>query len=495
MKNAPKRTSAVFMMIAAATIIPAALLAWGPSRQTFTTAKPADFVTFNSIIDNPAHGDERNFVQVRESTASNSTYADAISVTPGKEYTVFVYYHNNAASNLNSSGKGIARDVAARAEIPAVVPSGSNGTKAVGYIDSSNASPKTVWDDISFANKTGSDVRLSMVPGSAKIYNKGKTNGATLSDSIVTTGAKLGYDSLNGTLPGCNEYAGYVTFNVKASSTSFTATKQVRKLGETSWQENVKVNPGDKVEYLVSYKNTGEIRHENVTVRDTLPKNVSYVPGSTKLKNSNFPSGKTVSDNVVTGVGVNIGNYAPGGAGYLWFTAQVGTKESLDCGVNKLINTASVETDYGTKKDTADVTTEGKDCPKPPVKIEVCELDTKKIITIDEKDFDSKKHSKDLNDCKVVEPNKITVCELDTKKIITIDEKDFDSKKHSKDLNDCKTIVPPVTPPVTPPTTPETPAELPKTGPAEAILSIVGLGAMIASINYYLASRRALLGR
>ena len=72
-----------------------------------------------------------------------------------------------------------------------------------------------------------------------------------------------------------------------------------------------------------------------------------------------------------------------------------------------------------------------------PKMIKVCELATKRVITIDEKNFDSKKHSKDLDDCKEV-VKKIKVCELATKKIITIDEKNFDSKKYSKNLEDCK---------------------------------------------------------
>jgi hypothetical protein len=95
---------------------------------------PATYVTFNSITNNPAHGDERNFMQVRESTASNETYADSIALNPGKEYVVYMYYHNNAAANYNASGVGIAHGAFARAEVPAVVKNGSTGTKAVGYV-------------------------------------------------------------------------------------------------------------------------------------------------------------------------------------------------------------------------------------------------------------------------------------------------------------------------------------------------------------------------
>lgn len=72
-----------------------------------------------------------------------------------------------------------------------------------------------------------------------------------------------------------------------------------------------------------------------------------------------------------------------------------------------------------------------------PKKIKVCDLSSKKVVTINEDEYDSKKHSKDLDDCKEV-VKKIEVCELETKEIITIDEKDFDEEKHSKDLDDCK---------------------------------------------------------
>ena len=84
-----------------------------------------------------------------------------------------------------------------------------------------------------------------------------------------------------------------------------------------------------------------------------------------------------------------------------------------------------------------------KDCGNPvwgdatwkPKDIQVCDLTSKKIITIKETEFNSSKHSKDINDCK-----EIKVCDLTSKQIVTIKEKEFNSKKHSKDINDCKEI-------------------------------------------------------
>lgn len=359
---------AMALSVLAAVIIPATLFAWGPDRPTYTIQKPADHVTFNSITNNPAHGDERNFMQVREANASNTTYADKIGLSVGHEYVVYVYFHNNAASNLNESGKGIAKGAYVKAQIPAVISKGSNGTKAVGYVGASNATPREVWDDISFTNSTAGDIALRYVPGSATIHSKGAVNGKTMSDSIITTGALLGYNTLDGVVPGCEQFAGYVTFRVKADQPNFIVEKQVRLSGTTEWKENVTTKLGDTVEYQIQYKNTGTTAQNDVVIKDILPNGVSYVTGSTLLKNASNPTPKQVSDNL-TKNGVNIGNYTAGSNAYVKFSAKVTSDESkLKCGVNKLRNIAEAQTNNGKKQDTADieVTRICKEVPEKP---------------------------------------------------------------------------------------------------------------------------------
>jgi hypothetical protein len=83
--------------------------AYGPERTTFTDQKPADYVTFNSITNNPSMGDERNFVRIREAGVGN--YVDQIDIVPGKTYEVWTYVHNNASETYNvkeHNYKGIA---------------------------------------------------------------------------------------------------------------------------------------------------------------------------------------------------------------------------------------------------------------------------------------------------------------------------------------------------------------------------------------------------
>ena len=166
------------------------------------------------------------------------------------------------------------------------------------------------------------------------------------------------------------QYAGYLTFKVKAqfaptSTADFSVSKQVRKNGTTVWGENAKVNPGDLVDYMISYKNTGTVVQNNVAVYDTLPQGVTYVAGTTYLANGSNPSGVKIGDGI-TGSGINIGNYATGATAYVKFTANVGANDQLPaCGINTLDNIAKIITDYGTKTDTATVTV-GKACQTHP---------------------------------------------------------------------------------------------------------------------------------
>lgn len=611
MRRAPKRTSALVAIIAAAIIVPSVAFAWGPNRPEFKGDTPATYPVFNSMVNNPVVGDEFNFVRIRE--AGVGSYTNQVTFQPGKVYEVSVYYHNNAASNLNASGKGQAKDATLKMEVPNVVTKGVNAS-LTGTISASNTKPLKVWDEAYGKNATNADIALRYVSGSARFTSQGAINGQTVPDTLFTTGAKLGYNAQDGTVPGCNEFSGYVTFKLRVDQPNFNVIKKVSVDDGKTWVDNATAKPGASVQYRIAYQNTGTNQQDNVVVRDMLPAGVTYTANSTYVMsaNTNGEFKKTIDG--LTTTGLNAGSFQPkGNVGYK-FSAKLPSEDKLKCGTNTLVNTARVSTNAGYKDDTATVTIDKKCEPKPEVKyackslgvtqidrtnfrfstsytaenatfksvtyviknaagqtvdtktststslnytqttagaytvqatvtftvngqnktatsdackgsfkvkeepktIKVCELATKKIITIDEKDFDSSKHSKNLEDCKEI-VKKIKVCELSTKKIITIDEKNFDSSKHSKNLADCKEV-PPVKIEVCDLTTkqivtidekdfdaskhskdlnkcaetPVTPPELPHTGAGDGIVAIIGLGALIASAAYYIASRRAL---
>lgn len=341
--------AAMSVLLLALIMIPATVLAWGPDRPTFTQQNPADYVTFNSITNNPKWGDERNFMRIRD-IASGETFKDTATLTAGKQYEVIILYHNNAKTSLNASGAGVAQNAYARTEIPAIVRSGTSAVKAMSYVGASNANPTAVYDHIDLNNSTNADIALRYVKGTAKLTNNGGANGTAITEDLFgDNGTKLGFDSLNGSLPGCDHYSGYITYTLVADTPGFTFKKDVRLAGTKEWKDSITVNNGDKVEYRLAYKNVGTTEQKNVVMKDVLPKGITYVNGQTDLVNSNNPNGKRIGD-TINGDGVNIGNYAAGAAGYLYL---FGTVNTTPC--NPLVNKASVETTNGNREDTATV--------------------------------------------------------------------------------------------------------------------------------------------
>ena len=382
--NFIKNHSIISGSILAAVIAPVAVMAWGPARPSFTIEKPADYITFNSITNNPViGGDEKDFVGIRE-VGSNANWTNNMKVQNGKEYYVRIYVHNNAASNLNL----VAENVVAKLNVPTTT---AKTVTVQGQVSASNAKPNTVWDEATFSSDN--DFNLAYVAGSALFENNGM--GTTkLPDSIVNnTGAKLGYDKLDGKIPGCFQYAGYVTVKVKAQvsqpqeKTNIDLAKTVRNKtnGEKSWVETANAKSGDTVQFQIHAKNTGSAGIQNLVIRDILPKGLNYVAGSTKLYNTSNPKGLKVSDNVIQNSGINIGSYQPNGDAYVRFDATVSAENSLPvCGDNTLTNIAQASDQKIVKNDTASVKVTKK-CETPKNPVYKCEALSLNIVRKDEK--------------------------------------------------------------------------------------------------------------
>ena len=382
--NFIKNHSIISGSILVAAVAPALVWAWGPARPSFTIEKPADYITFNSITNNPViGGDEKDFVGIRE-VGSNAKWTNNMKVQNGKEYYVRMYVHNNAASNLNL----VAENVVAKLNVPTTT---AKNVTVQGQISASNAKPNTVWDEATFSSDN--DFNLAYVTGSALFENNGM--GTTkLPDSIVNnTGAKLGYDKLDGKIPGCFQYAGYVTVKVKAQvsqpqeKNNIDLAKTVRNKtnGEKSWVETANAKSGDTVQFQIHAKNTGSTGIQNLVIRDILPKGLNYVAGSTKLYNTSNPKGLKVSDNVIQNSGINIGSYQPNGDAYVRFDATVSAENSLPvCGDNTLTNIAQASDQKIVKNDTASVKVTKK-CETPKNPVYKCEALSLNIVRKDEK--------------------------------------------------------------------------------------------------------------
>lgn len=305
-------------------------------------------VVFNSITDSVI-GSEFDFVGAREDTGVNAGKDNVwngrdIVAEDGKTYLVRMYVHNNGKSqdDWRETGVGVARDTHAFFSIP---KGSSTNVEVSGFIDSSNATPNEYWDSVTFKSANGEQFYLEYVPGSALIENNGYAaggKGAALSDDIVMKkeGTLIGYDGPDGNVPGCYEYANYITIQVKAVyDTDYTIEKSVRFAGTTgkNWTNDLDVKVGDEVEYQIEYTNKSNDVQNHVVIRDVLPSNLEYIPGSTKVWNGNHPNGVTLTTDAIVDGGVDIGSYNAGANAIVRFRAKV-VDTDLACGGNMLVN-------------------------------------------------------------------------------------------------------------------------------------------------------------
>lgn len=429
---------AVIATLVGAAFFGSTAFAYGPERQTFTAENPADHVTFNSITNNPTVGDERNFVRVRQ--VGSAQFVDSVDIVPGQEYEVYVYYHNNAKSSLNSKEnnyRGIALDAKLRTILPSKIAKGGT-ERVIAEITASNARPQKVWDE-STLRSPSREVALRYIQGSAKITTKGSINGqAIYGESLLGSGVKLGFDGLNGILPGCDHYSGYITYRFKADYPDFETTKTVSKAGVNSFAKSQTVGINDEVEFKVTYKNTGTTLQSNVNIKDILPAGMTLVPGTTRITTPSDQTGKTLNDDI-SKAGINIGNYSAGGSATVVLRVKIDSSK-LICGANTFTNTAQAITQNGGKSDSAKVVVQ-KNCT-PQEKKEYCAIPGKGNLKKDDVNCSDK--------CKIPGLQHLSA-------------------------NDANCA--------------EVPTELPHTGPAEAAMMVIAIMAITGAVAYWFRSR------
>lgn len=546
---APKKAMVACGVIAAVAI-PFAVGAYGPERPTYTIEHPADHITFNSITNNPNIGDERNFVAARDTGSGSKTWnANEITVQEGKEYIVRMYVHNNAAANLNL----VAENVNAKFNVPTTT---GNSVTVSGILSSSNATPNEYWDSVNFVSEKA--FNLAYVPGSALWENNGigaGGSGIKMADSVVeNAGVALGYNALDGRIPGCFQYAGYLTFKVKPQfqhNVAIGLTKSVAlhndiadpsdKLDNTAWKQSVDAKPGDVVDYVIDYRNAGDVNQLGVVIRDILPSNMTYVPGSTKYviyrsngelyREGDWGGADTITENGINASEADSG-FAPTALAHSYvamFSAKVNETYVPECGtapVLKNIARVSVTADGERfqNEDDADVVVKGEDCAEAIYtcdalnvnKISRTKFDLSTDYTIENATF--------VKVTYVINGDSIVVTNADTKytynqetpgkyvvqSFITVNTDDGEKTsnlcngeievttppefcevpgKEHLPKNDPNCVANPIDPPK-PPKGHNVPTELPQTG--GEMLGLLGLGGLTTSAGYYISSRRKL---
>ena len=350
--------------------------AWGPERDTFTMETPATYPTFNSITNNPTIGDERDFVRVGEIGADVTDLTNNVVVVPGRQYLVYIYFHNNASSTFNDAAhnhSGVALRTRMSSAFSTVLTP-SNAGEISATITADNTTPGSVWDEAHMTTNADK-VLMRYVAGSAHIYNNWKTNNAVLSPNLFTeTGTLLGLNVLNGVIPGCEEYHGVVTYVLQAEELGGSISKTVSKDG-AEFTEAANIAPGEEATFQLTIVNTGDVALTNATIKDTLPAGLTLVPGSVQLRANDSSTWDQLPDDII-GNGLNLGTIGTGNTVYVTYRVVAGA--DFDCNGTELTNNATLtydsETSSGdTKTDSAVVTVKKTDCETPDIPLDNCE--------------------------------------------------------------------------------------------------------------------------
>ena len=369
-------TNLALVLLGSGILCANAAFAWGPERPTFTMEDPATYPTFNSITNNPTIGDERDFVRVGEINSNITNLGNEIEVVPGKQYLVYIYFHNNASATYNDSAHnraGIALNTRMATSFPTVLTPSQSGTISA-TITADNSNPTSVWDEAYMTTSTNK-VLLRYVLGSAHIYNDWDANGWVMPSNLFTAeGALLGLNALNGVIPGCEEYHGVVMYVIQAEELGGSIEKTVSKDG-TNFSKSVNIAPGEEVYYQLAIHNTGDIALSNVTVKDSLPDGLTLVPGSVQLRANESTVPEQLSDNII-GTGYNLGTVGTGNVVYITYKAVADT--DYDCTGTELINKAKLTYDSelesgDTAEDSATITVAKTDCEEPEIPLDTCE--------------------------------------------------------------------------------------------------------------------------
>lgn len=177
---------------------------WGPLRDMYTHDHPSPTATFNSIIDNVAVGDERNFVRCRIASDPNMKYSDDVAISHDTEIAVWIGIDNSSTDP---------RQTIFGAHLQLVLGKRSD-TVATVNVNLIGDNVAEVWDGCRVI--APQHVDLSYVPGTAVLHTG--DGEISLSDDVIRNEALLpgSKGQAPGTISGESEYYGQLELRLQA---------------------------------------------------------------------------------------------------------------------------------------------------------------------------------------------------------------------------------------------------------------------------------------
>ena len=464
---------------------------------TATVLGLAVFLPIAASAANPVSITANTTVSNATQNAGSNNWTGSTTAKYNEVVAVQVVYNNSEAP---SSGK-TATDLHVKINIPTTAGATQTITTTTGATNSNTVKGSAT------VTLNRADAYLQYIPGTATWKHATTANASLngspasvvtehISDSVV-----LGANGINlGNENPCQ--AGSIVVQARVMVPGLTVDKYVRLKGQADWSTSISAKIGDTVQYEIAYHNTGNTVQNNVEFRDQLPKGISYVAGSTKLKSGNYPNGLNVTSNALVTDGITTGDYAPGAAGYVMFDATV-SGDNLACGVNTLRNIGYVQpSGMNYYYNTADVLVSKTCTPPPKTPVYSCDLLT--LTPGDNRTVAAKVDYTAQNGASLKTvtytwgdsttpfvTNKTTATHrysadgtytVSTMLLFNVNGTD----KYAPASANCVKTVTFTTPPTTPPQTPpQTPPSLPNTGAGD-VIGIAGLVAVVSAIGYRL---------
>jgi hypothetical protein len=203
---------------------------WQYDPSGFTTSNTP---VFNNICGVPnGIGNESDFVRIRPnttgddtSTSNNSAYVDTLSsaCNSGDKFDIHTYIHNDATPDQNNNGSGTA--VAHGVQLSLAAPTGNTGSNFT-FASTVTATNAATVKDTATLNCNGQPVKLTLVPGTVKIYGT-QYPWTGLPDNSVNGTFKIGSPVMgSGDIWGCWEYRVVVVYEVQVQKEVPPATAQ-----------------------------------------------------------------------------------------------------------------------------------------------------------------------------------------------------------------------------------------------------------------------------
>ncbi len=261
---------------------------------------------------------------VANRTTNTGWQNNSVSANTNDSVAFQVYYHN-----------GIVNSTATNTKIRLSFPTSVQNNIGVNVaLSADNAS--AVNDSVTV--NSSSSQKLTVDTSSIRWY----PNRSQTAQYISASSSGDGYVEVNiGSIQGCWEYQGYVTFVGTLTSTptangDLTITKDARNVTTGgSFQNSADASPGDEVEFRLNVRNNNGAAVNNVRVRDPMPSYLSYISGSTRVDGTYY--GDDINNNYN---GLSLGSLFSGVNKEIIFRARVNRDSYFD-------NTSRTLTNYG----------------------------------------------------------------------------------------------------------------------------------------------------